>query len=540
MDADGKYWNTRREKHNKISRIDHVNFAQGEVYYLCMLLHIVKCAKSFSDIRTVGGHEHPTFQEACQALGLLGDDQEWSHALTDSAQWASPYQLRQLFITLLLFSEVSDHLKLFTEHASHMSEDFSYRINRMSSSANNLSIENFITSLLFELEKLLKDAGYSLSHFNLPIHDHIGTASTENRLILDELTYDSHTLATSVEDDVLRLNTSQKLVLDAIYNSIFNNEGRTFFVYGYGGTDKTFLWTTLLNINRGQGKIALTVASSGIIALLLPGGRIPHSRFKIPLDIKQNSMCNVKTHTHLSKLIIQTSLIIWDEAPVNHSYCFEALDRTLRDILSDIILDAENRQFGGKTVVLGGDFHQTLPIIQNSTKQQILKACIANSYLWRHCEVLQLNENMRLDSRGLSTSDREELHIFAEWLLRVGSGVEPSIQISTDCGKKYIQILEPLLLPQEHRNLDGLISFVYNHGCETDNPSSYFSNRAILAPTNDIVATINNKMIEQLTSAQMSYYNSDCIDDSTTNHSTMEALYSTEFDPKHIVDQWAS
>jgi ATP-dependent DNA helicase PIF1 len=111
----------------------------------------------------------------------------------------------------------------------------------------------------------------------------------------------------------------------------------------------------------------------------------------------------------------------------------------------------------------------------------------------------------------------------------VGSGVEPSVQINTDRGKKYIKILKPLLLPQEHRNLDGLVSFVYNHGCEPDNPLSYFSNCAILCPTNDVVAIINNKMIEQLISAQMSHYSSDCIDDSIANHSTMEALYPTEF-----------
>jgi hypothetical protein len=86
----------------------------------------------------------------------------------------------------------------------------------------------------------------TLSHFNLPISDHIGTASTENRLILDELAYDSHTLAASVENDVPRLNTSQKLVFNEICTSVFNNEGCTFFVYGYGGTGKTFLWTTLL------------------------------------------------------------------------------------------------------------------------------------------------------------------------------------------------------------------------------------------------------------------------------------------------------
>lgn len=67
---------------------------KGEQYYLRMLLHIVKGPKSFAEIRTVSGHEYPTFRAACEALGLLGDDQEWSHALNDATQWALPHQLR--------------------------------------------------------------------------------------------------------------------------------------------------------------------------------------------------------------------------------------------------------------------------------------------------------------------------------------------------------------------------------------------------------------------------------------------------------------
>ena len=62
---------------------------------------------------------------------------------------------------------------------------------------------------------------------------------------------------------------------------------------------------------------------------------------------------------------------------------------------------------------------------------------------------------MRLDSRSLSPSDREELRMFAEWLLRVGSGIEPYIQIQNEAN--YIKIPQSLLLPQECRDLDGLI-----------------------------------------------------------------------------------
>jgi hypothetical protein len=91
-----------------------------------MLLHNVKGAKSFSKIQIVAEHEYPTFQLACQYLGLLGDNQEWSHDLIDAAQWASPCQLRQLFVTILVFCEVSNPFKPFRDHSSHMSEDIIY------------------------------------------------------------------------------------------------------------------------------------------------------------------------------------------------------------------------------------------------------------------------------------------------------------------------------------------------------------------------------------------------------------------------------
>ncbi|KAF2860499.1 hypothetical protein K470DRAFT_270720 [Piedraia hortae CBS 480.64] len=46
----------------------------------------------------------------------------------------------------------------------------------------------------------------------------------------------------------------------------------------------------------------------------------------------------------------QTSLIILDEAPMQHKFDISAVNKTLRDIL-----ESEGRLFGGMLVVAGGD-----------------------------------------------------------------------------------------------------------------------------------------------------------------------------------------
>ncbi|GJZ04023.1 replication protein A 70 kDa DNA-binding subunit C-like protein [Tanacetum coccineum] len=54
-----------------------------------------------------------------------------------------------------------------------------------------------------------------------------------------------------------------------------------------GGTWKSFLYNTIIARLRIERKIVLAVASSGIAALLLPGGRTAHRRFIIPLEFNQ-------------------------------------------------------------------------------------------------------------------------------------------------------------------------------------------------------------------------------------------------------------
>ncbi len=77
----------------------------------------------------------------------------------------------------------------------------------------------------------------------------------------------------------------------------------------------------------------LAVASSGIASLLLPGDRTAHSRFKIPIDLHDESTCNITQQMKVAKLVRKTDIIIWDEAPMMHRWAFEAVDCTLRDLM---------------------------------------------------------------------------------------------------------------------------------------------------------------------------------------------------------------
>jgi hypothetical protein len=99
----------------------------------------------------------------------------------------------------------------------------------------------------------------------------------------------------------------------------------------------------------------LTVASSGIASLLLLGDRITHSKFKIPIDLHDESTCNITQQMKVAELVRKADLIIWDEAPMMHRRSFEAVDWTLRDLMQLDDAQATDKIFGG-TVVLGGDF----------------------------------------------------------------------------------------------------------------------------------------------------------------------------------------
>jgi hypothetical protein len=57
-----------------------------------MLLLIVKGAKSYESLRTFNNIIYGTFKEACNACGLLSNDQDWYNAFDEAAHWATSNQ----------------------------------------------------------------------------------------------------------------------------------------------------------------------------------------------------------------------------------------------------------------------------------------------------------------------------------------------------------------------------------------------------------------------------------------------------------------
>ena len=272
------------------------------------------------------------------------------------------------------------------------------------------------------IDDLLRAIGKSLKTYSqLPQPPLSYLNHVTNNLIIEETKYNLAKMKAKHEDLLSRCNEEQLGVYKDVLDSVKSNQGGLFFVYGSGGCGKTFLWRTLIAKLRSEGDIVLPVASSGIAATLMPGGRTAHSRFKIPIVLDDFSLCIIGHNSDIAELIKQTKLIIWDEAPMQHRYAFECLDRSLKDIMKAVDPLRATMPFDGITVVLGGDFRQILPIITQGDRSEVVSACITRSRLWFIYKIFFLTKNMRLN-QGQSQQEVEELRQFAQWVLDAGDG----------------------------------------------------------------------------------------------------------------------
>ncbi|XP_074296908.1 uncharacterized protein LOC141627568 [Silene latifolia] len=332
-----------------------------------------------------------------------------------------------------------------------------------------LTDEELQNYALIDIENSLQINGSSLRRFEgMSFPNMSATTHHRNSLVMDALSYDRQSLSEEHEILLSSMTGEQRLVYNEVMEAALNNKGGVFFVYGYGGTGKTFLWRALCACFRSKGDIVVAVASSGIAATLIPGGVTAHSRFGISINVTEDSICSrIKPGSDLAELLIRAKLIIWDEAPITHRHCFEALDKSLKDVMR--VLDVRNAEvpFGGKVVVFGGDFRQTLPVVSKGSRADVVAASLCSSYLWSFCT--------RCENDG-----EVDLELPADLL----------IQDVTNPIKTLVDVTYPDLLAQ-----------LWN--------PEYLQQRTILAPTHEIVESVNEYVLSLIKKDERIYLSSD-------------------------------
>ncbi|XP_058225285.1 uncharacterized protein LOC131334341 [Rhododendron vialii] len=438
----------------------------GETFYLRLLLTVVRGPKSYESLRTVNNVIHDTFKLACVARGLLEDDDEWVQCLEEAAIMKSGYQLRRLFCVILTQCSPLQQLELWNRFSIHICDDLAHKIRTLYALPNPTEgqIEDYG---LYLLNQMLGETGKSLHDFPpMPQPNENWSTAVGNRLIIEHRQLQIQSQQADTETNIGRLNIGQRNAYDAIMCSVFENKGTTFFLNGGAGTGKTFLYNTIAQKCRALGHIVVTVASSGIASLLLEGGRTAHSTFSIPLDVLENSICEFTKQSIQAELFRETKMIIWDEVPMQHKYCVEAVDRTLRDIRDN------PKPFGGITVVLGGDFRQILPVVPKGVREEIVNASLRRSDLWDDIHVLTLSLNMRLNTLDPRNAD------FANFLMEVGTNPQEVVHLPTTIGRC--------------QDLNELLSTVYPQlGVATVSTPTFLTERTILSARNDDVNAIN-------------------------------------------------
>ncbi|POS81876.1 hypothetical protein EPUL_006834, partial [Erysiphe pulchra] len=438
---------------------------------------------------------------------LTFDDSDWI-SLFDEVKDSSPANsLRQTFASALAHSQVIDPQSIWDRFKNFFSDDCARRIqnlgDRLNPPPSDWTEEEKVHDYgLWLLGDNLRDLGLDWTNARLAGPSHDWTIREDNTLIANALNYNQEEERNQHAESISMFSPGQQQAYNTIISTVDTNiRPNTFFLQGPAGTGKTFLYKTLCNYYRSQGGIVLCVASSGIASLLLPGGSTAHSLFRIPIECTDSSRCHISRQTKLARLLTVTKLIIWDEVTMQNKHNFNAVDKTLRDLMNS------DELFGGIPVVLGGDFARILPVVKRGQRQDIVNACIRYWQNWSLITPLFLTQNMRVVESEVNQQ-------FVDWLY----------QLSYTHSQHGLIDLPDWIQTTDDRQF--FRQFIYpGHAIQIPN-SSFFLKRAILTSRNDAVDVFNREIGDLTNSESHDYF---ALDTAQNDRSVELTDYTSEF-----------
>ena len=285
------------------------------------------------------------------------------------------------------------------------------------------------------------------------------------------------------------------MMFDLVKESVMESKGELYFIDAPGGSGKSFAANCIMNEIRMSNMVVLACASSGIAATVLKGGSTAHNKFQLPIDLNEDSSCDVRDGTDRHKLIFDSKLVVWDEAPMMHRFAVNAVDKMFRRVKQ------LEKPFGGVTVVFMGDWRQTLPVVPLASKEQKIAATLLFADCWQHVQVIRLTENLRIKKHGGDLN-------WSKYLLEVGENKFTKRSIN---GIEYTQIPSSMVI--ESGKITDLLTAVYPNLQANYKNKMWLYNRAIICPKNDDVHQINEIMLNLLPGAVQTFYSIDQVND---------------------------
>jgi len=231
-------------------------------------------------------------------LGLLTDDRQFIDAINGVAILSSGRSVRMLFANFLVCSSLADPFRVWQLTWESLADGILYDRRRtlglpgkfLISCLLFLAIYVFSTVVYFiwisyqifnlfqnkiadlviseadlkelclvEIDKLLRLNGKTLEDFDcMPRISTPVVEAFNNVLLANELSYDPQEMLIKHDEYFPNLNEGQLDAYAQVLAAVYNNSGRMFFVDGYGGTGKTYLWNALSFRLRSEGRIVIT------------------------------------------------------------------------------------------------------------------------------------------------------------------------------------------------------------------------------------------------------------------------------------------